>query len=93
MESLKSLLKNPHTALIDVRSPMEFQQEHIQGAMNIPLEEVAGRIREIQALVGPVVLYCRSGNRSGMAVALLKQAGLKEVYNGGGIYDLQFHLN
>lgn len=72
---------------------MEFRQEHIPGAVNIPLEEVPGRIGEFQAFSGPVVLYCRSGNRSGMAVAMLKQAGLKEVYNGGGINDVQYNLN
>jgi len=34
------------------------------------------------------VVYCRSGNRSGMAMNLLKQAGVSEVYNGGGLHDM-----
>jgi len=37
---------------------------------------------------GPIVLYCRSGNRSGMAMGLLKQAGLIDVYNEGALEDM-----
>jgi phage shock protein E len=37
---------------------------------------------------GPIVVYCRSGNRSGMAMNLLKQAGLTEVFNGGGLHEM-----
>jgi phage shock protein E len=40
----------------------------------------------------PIVAYCRSGARSGMAVSLLKQSGINEVYNGGGLFDL-YNLN
>jgi phage shock protein E len=36
----------------------------------------------------PIVVYCRSGNRSGMAVNILGQNGVNEVYNGGGIHDM-----
>lgn len=36
----------------------------------------------------PIVTYCRSGSRSGMATSMLKQNGIKEVYNGGGLEDL-----
>jgi phage shock protein E len=42
---------------------------------------------------GPIVVYCRSGNRSGMAMSLLKQAGLSEVYNGGGLHDMLIYQN
>jgi phage shock protein E len=36
----------------------------------------------------PIIAYCRSGNRSGMAVSMLKQAGITDVINGGGLDDL-----
>ena len=58
-------------------------------AKNIPLEEVAANIEEFKSFNNPVVLYCRSGNRSGMAVNILKQAGFKDVYNGGSLFDMQ----
>lgn len=67
--------------------------EHVPGAKNIPLEEVMYKVKEFKELKTPIVLYCRSGNRSGMAVNILKQNGITEVYNGGGLGDMQFLLN
>lgn len=93
MSPLKEIIKNPSTVIVDVRSPWEFEMEHIPGAKNIPLEEVMYKTAEIKNLNTAVVLYCRSGNRSGMAVSILKQNGITEVYNGGGLSDMQFLLN
>ena len=93
MSTLKELIKNPSTVVVDVRSPWEYETSHIPGAQNIPLEEVPNKVEEFKAFKSPVVLYCRSGNRSGMAVSILKQNGVADVYNGGGIGDLQFLLN
>lgn len=93
MNSIKELIKNPSTIVVDVRSPWEYEIEHIPGAKNIPLEEVAAKVEEFKSFKSPVVLYCRSGNRSGMAVTILKQNGVADVYNGGGLGDMQFLLN
>ncbi len=88
MENLINTIKNKTGTIIDVRSPMEFESEHFLGAQNIPLEEVAFRVSEISAMPKPIVVYCRSGNRSGMAAGILAQNGINEVYNGGGVYDM-----
>jgi phage shock protein E len=93
MQSLKEIIKQPETIIVDVRSPWEYDMEHVPGARNIPLEEIMNKMKEIKELKGPIVLYCRSGNRSGMAAGLLKQKGITEVYNGGGLDDMQFLLN
>jgi phage shock protein E len=93
MNTLKEIINNPSTVIVDVRSPWEFEMEHIPGAKNIPLEEVMYKTAEIKELKASVVLYCRSGNRSGMAVSILQQNGITEVYNGGGLSDMQFLLN
>ena len=93
MNTIKELIKNPSTIVVDVRSPWEYEMEHIPGAKNIPLEEVPNKVEEFKSFKSPVVLYCRSGNRSGMAVNILKQNGVAEVYNGGGLGDMQFLLN
>lgn len=93
MNTLKELIKNPSTIVVDVRSPWEYEMDHIPGAKNIPLEEVPGKVEEFKAFKSPLVLYCRSGNRSGMAVSILKQNGVAEVYNGGSLGDMQFLLN
>jgi phage shock protein E len=88
MQSIQEILKHPSLTLIDVRSPMEFSDEQLQKAINIPLDQVQSRIDEIMELPKPLVLFCRSGARSGMALSILKQAGMQDVFNGGGIYDL-----
>ena len=93
MNTIKELVKNPSTVIVDVRSPWEFDMEHVPGARNIPLEEMPGKLEEFRSLNKPVVLYCRSGSRSGMAVSMLKQNGVTDVYNGGGLDDIQFLLN
>ncbi len=67
--------------LIDVRSPGEFSGGAIPGAKNVPVDQIGGRVAELN--VGkPVVLYCRSGARSGSATATLRAAGV-EAYNLG----------
>ena len=83
---MKNILKK--ASIVDVRTPQEFAQGHYPGAVNIPLNEVSQRIGEFKNMQQPIVTYCRSGNRSGMATAILKQSGVSEVYNGGGLDDL-----
>jgi len=70
---------------VDVREPEEFAQVRIQGAQLIPLSEFAGRYREIPT-TRPVVLYCRSGNRSAQAAGWLATKGYTNLLNlEGGI--------
>jgi phage shock protein E len=84
--TMKNLLQN--ATIVDVRTPEEFSGSHYPAAINIPLSELPQRLDEIKQLKQPVVAYCRSGNRSGMAVSILKQSGLSNVYNGGALNDL-----
>jgi phage shock protein E len=79
-------LNNP--TIVDVRTPSEFAYKHLAGAINIPLDEVTTRINEFKELPKPIIAYCRSGNRSGMAVAILKRNGIAESVNGGGIAEM-----
>lgn len=85
---MEDLLKDPNTTVVDVRETGEFSGGHFDGAINIPLGIIPLRLDEFKAMNGPIVVYCRSGNRSGMAMMLLKQAGISEVYNGGGLNDM-----
>jgi phage shock protein E len=93
MNMLKELVKKSSTVVVDVRSSWEYETGHIPGAKNIPLEEVPYKVEELKSMKSPIVFYCRSGNRSGMAVSILKQNGVANVYNGGGLGDMQFLLN
>lgn len=74
--------------VIDVRSPQEFAGKHYPNAINIPLEQVPQKINTIKDMPMPIIAYCRSGNRSGMAVSILKQSGITDAINGGGLNDL-----
>lgn len=76
----------PHL-LVDVRTAAEFAEGHIKGARNLPVQEVQHKLRELPT-DKPVILYCRSGNRSGMALQVLQAAGYTNVYNAGGLQDL-----
>ncbi|HIE74499.1 MAG TPA: rhodanese-like domain-containing protein [Flavobacteriales bacterium] len=73
--------------LVDVRTAEEFAEGHIKGAINIDYlaENFSIEIQELE-LESPVLLYCRSGNRSSKAMKTMKELGFKEVYNlEGGI--------
>jgi len=74
--------------LIDVRTPGEFAQGHLDNAINIPLENVETGFKDI-AKDQPIVVYCRSGNRSGIAMKSLIKQGYINVHNGGGLSEMQ----
>ena len=74
---------------VDVRTPGEFMTGHIQGAQNIDFESGSFE-SDIAALDknATYAVYCRSGNRSGQAVAMMHEAGFHNVYNlEGGVID------
>ena len=82
------LLKTNPFTIIDVRTPNEYAQGHVPGALNIPLEEIPTRVLELKDMPKPIIAYCKSGNRSNIAAIFLKQQGINEVYNGGGMCDM-----
>jgi phage shock protein E len=93
MQNIIEQIKTKKGTLLDVRSTMEFEGEHIEGAINIPLDVVESRIKEIAQMPKPIVVYCLSGGRSGVATSILQQNGINESYNGGGIFTLNNILN
>ena len=75
--------------LIDVREPDEWAAGHVAGATHIPLGDLEARLAEVPR-DRPVLLFCRSGNRSGKATAFLRQQGYAQVANvEGGIIAWQ----
>ena len=78
--------------IVDVRTPEEFAEGHFLNAINIPLDQVAQRINEFKEMKKPIIAYCRSGNRSGIAVSILKQYGIADAVNGGGLEDLKQNM-
>ncbi len=84
---------NAGALVLDVRTEQEFAAGHLEGAVNIPFELVLTHLTK-QGLSKDtdIVLYCRSGRRSGIANANLVKAGFTQTYNGGGLEMLQAHL-
>jgi len=73
--------------LVDVRSPNEFARGSLQGAVNIPLEDLQEHVGTLESLA--CLLFCASGTRSHIATEKLKSLGLKSVYNLGALERAQ----
>ena len=71
--------------LVDVRTPQEFANGHIPGAVNMPVQDLERRMGELTGKDRPIVLYCRSGARSSSAARMLKSAGYTEVHDLGAM--------
>mmetsp|Transcript_6156 Transcript_6156/g.13653 ORF Transcript_6156/g.13653 Transcript_6156/m.13653 type:complete len:177 (+) Transcript_6156:71-601(+) len=64
--------------LLDVRTPEEFAEGHVEGSINIPVQELSGRVGEVPA-GRPVAVYCAAGVRSKMAQSILYKSGFTDV--------------
>ncbi len=83
------------TFVIDVRTSAEFAAGHIEGALNIPVEQIGQGIKSIKGLRknSPILVYCRSGRRSAHARFMLEQQGFNRVLDGGGMATLARQIN
>jgi len=71
---------------IDVRTPEEYAADHVTTAVNIPYDEISGRISEVAGdKDAEIYLYCRTGHRAGIAKETLEQAGFTHVTNLGSL--------
>jgi rhodanese-related sulfurtransferase len=83
------LLTNLHPFILDVRTPGEYQQVHIEGTYLIPIQQLQARIGELESKKHEdVFVYCATGNRSTVASRILADRGFKRIYNlRYGVYD------
>lgn len=73
--------------VLDVRTAQEFSAGHVPGAINLPHDQIAGRIAEIDgARDRDVIVYCRSGRRSELALQTLKAQGFGKLWHLEGDY-------
>jgi phage shock protein E len=71
--------------IVDVRTPAEFAQGHVPGAINLPVDQVTNRLGELNSAKNKdVVLYCRSGKRAGQAAEVLKSNGFNKLLHMEG---------
>ena len=84
-----SLINEAYSILIDVRSKEEWNKGYIEGAQHIPLQNLSTKINEhTRDYDEEILLYCRSGNRSGKAKKILEEMGYVNTRNVGGIDDV-----
>lgn len=85
-----SAFRNRNALFIDVRYKEEYEHCTIPGSINIPLDELRGRLTEIPS-EREIVLFCLVGRRAYLACRILKQSGYQKVYNlSGGFKTYQF---
>ncbi|MGL2988285.1 rhodanese-like domain-containing protein [Flavobacterium sp. RSSA_27] len=87
----KSLLQQG-ALIVDVRSNGEFRGGHIQGALNIPVNELQQNLDQLKNKNQIIITCCASGMRSASAKSILKASGYTKVYNGGGWHNLKSKL-
>ncbi|MFC3031715.1 rhodanese-like domain-containing protein [Pseudoalteromonas fenneropenaei] len=90
----QALLANQMSAtpyvIVDVRSPEEFAEGHLKGAINIPHDQTDAYQTQLEALKGkPLVVYCRSGRRASMFEQLLTPKGYEILHLEGDVQAWQ----
>ena len=77
--------------ILDVRTKSEYQQGHIKGSINVPLNNLSNHYSKLKKDKA-IITCCASGMRSAQAKSILKSNGFSEVHNGGGWSSLQSKL-
>ncbi|MBP7173033.1 MAG: rhodanese-like domain-containing protein [Cloacibacterium sp.] len=88
--SIKKQIENG-AFLVDVRTPEEYAEGSVKGAVNIPLDQIPNRLEEFEGKTS-VIVFCRSGNRSGQAKSILEAKGIQNVTNGINTENLNQEL-
>lgn len=93
-EDAKNMLaNNPNILLLDVRTAEEYAAGHIPDSVLLPYDQLKARADELPAdKTTPIIVYCRSGNRSAVAAGTLAGLGYTEIYDLGGIQDWPYDI-
>lgn len=93
-EAAKALIdENADAIILDVRTQEEFDQGHLKGALLLPNTEIEAQASAVLPDKDALILvYCRSGNRSGQATQLLLELGYSKVLDFGGIIDWPYEV-
>lgn len=82
------------TLIIDVRTPLEWDQGHLQNAQHIEWQDMGEKITSVTSNKDETIyVYCRTGNRSGKAKEILDQLGYSNVINAGGVNEAQAFID
>ncbi len=82
----QELVQKQQALLLDVRSPEEFAEGHLEKAVNIPVQQLESKLSTLADKKDqPIVVYCRSGRRSANAKTMLEKAGFTKVADLGAM--------
>lgn len=84
-EEATEIYERTNALLIDVRTPEEYRENHIEGAVNIPVYEIDNIKNEIIDPNKVILVYCKTGKRSKIVKQILTQNGYKNVYTFSAI--------
>lgn len=84
-QGVAEFTQTPGALLLDVRTPQEYQDGHIPGSRNLPLQNISNAPAVTGSKEVPLFVYCYSGARSAQAVSALQRMGYRQVKNLGGI--------
>lgn len=92
-EDLFAIMEKTKVQVIDVRTPEEYAAGHLEGAINIPVDDILKDPAVVTvAKDQPIAVYCRTGVRSGEAFKALQQAGFETIYDIPGVAMYQYDL-
>ncbi len=88
-ENAKTILKNvQHAILVDVRSPQEYKEGHLDGSINYPLYDLERNAEKLlKDKENTIIIYCQSGSRSQRAIKLLQELGYSNLFQIEGGLD------
>ena len=78
--------------IVDVRTPQEYNEGHITGSLNIPVNQIEARVSTLKKKDKTIILCCKSGGRAGQAKNILEKNGIKAV-NGGSWGGLNYLIH
>jgi phage shock protein E len=82
-------LINQGALVIDVRTDREYVSGHLEDALLIPHQKIVSQLKKLELRKDlQIVVYCRSGQRAGVAERALRDAGYTHIFNGGGFTGL-----
>ena len=80
LEARSLIDDKPDLVILDVRTTSEYEDGHIKGAVNIPVQELSARLDEL-SMDDELLVYCQTGNRSAQAVDILQDVGFTKIYH------------
>ena len=87
-KSIRELVSNPKTVLVDVRMAAEFEEETAKGAINIPVEDLDKNLSIFQNAEN-VVVFCNRGIKADKAMEILKKNGIKNAHDGTSLKQIK----